>query len=240
MSKGKLEENVAAVIKNAASCIPQKWANIASISVKTGQSVALPVYNKTREELESLAKMAEVNMNNTISLDKKRVLESDQKDEEIKEKKQRKEKLAAKSPLVKALKKQKVLEKEDDSLKKAEKKRSGSVDSEGKSKKKKKRSESVDSEGKSKKRSEAVDISDEKNIEPKKKASFIASKKFKGSKKGYVFKRGNEGNGYYIDSIPKPDLLALDALARANKVTPKKGRSSSKGRRKSSGKRYKR
>jgi hypothetical protein len=265
MSQGKLEENVKAVIKNASSHIPQKWANIASISVKTGQSVALPVYNKTREELEALAKLADGSMSETTSSNKKRALESEQEDKEIKEKKQNKEKLAAKSPLAKALKKQKVSEKEEGSaIKVTKKKRNEAVDSEGKSKKKKKRSESVDkketelkeksekegsaikatkkkrneavdSEGKSKKKTKRSQSVDKKEIEPKEKSSFMASKKFKGSKKGYVFKRGDEGTGYYVDHIPKPDLLALDALARANKSTPKKGRSNTKGRRKSSG-----
>ena len=45
-------------------------------------------------------------------------------------------------------------------------------------------------------------------------ADFIASKKFTGSKKGYVFRAGSKGLGYYVDVKPVPDKAALAALAR--------------------------
>ena len=47
-----------------------------------------------------------------------------------------------------------------------------------------------------------------------KKEAFIASKKFTGSKKGYVFRAGPKGIGYYEDVKPVPDKAALAALAR--------------------------
>ena len=58
---------------------------------------------------------------------------------------------------------------------------------------------------------------------------FIASKKFKGSKKGYFFQNGKKGLGYYMDVKPVVDRMAMEALMRSAK---KKGAS---GRRKSGG-----
>jgi hypothetical protein len=48
---------------------------------------------------------------------------------------------------------------------------------------------------KEKKIVEGYSTNSEKNVH------FEASDTFKGQKNGYVFKRGNEGLGYYLDSI---------------------------------------
>ena len=49
----------------------------------------------------------------------------------------------------------------------------------------------------------------------KKGESFIPSKKFTGSKSGYVFKSGSKGIGYYVDAKPKVDPQVLEALLRS-------------------------
>lgn len=66
-------------------------------------------------------------------------------------------------------------------------------------------------------------------------AEIILCKKFKGSKEGYVFRKGSEGLGYYVDKKPDVDFLMLQALLRsASQGTGGSGR----GRRsKSAGKR---
>lgn len=48
----------------------------------------------------------------------------------------------------------------------------------------------------------------------KKSDSFIVAKKFTGSKKGYVFKNGDKGVGYYVDVKPVVDKAAMEAIAR--------------------------
>ena len=58
MAPEKLAENIVEIAKNAAPKIPHKWANIQVVSIKTPESVALPVYNKTPEALKELAKLA--------------------------------------------------------------------------------------------------------------------------------------------------------------------------------------
>ena len=63
----------------------------------------------------------------------------------------------------------------------------------------------------------------------KQKADFIASKKFKGSKKGYVFHRGKRGIGYYVDIKPVVDKMAMEALKRqATQQSRGEGRSGSR------------
>ena len=212
MSQEDVLENVQAVVENAVPKIPGKWSNIRCISIKTPSSMSLPFYNKTPEELAVISKLAGIETN----------VEEVQVDQ--KEKKDAKRKLAAKSPLVQALKKQKKLETEEieksavESVKKSEKKQ-----------KKKKRVVEVEVEEtvvvekrqKKKKRSMSAEIEVAKEIavvegSPKKKqnADFIASKKFKGSKQGYVFHRGKQGLGYYMDIKPVVDKMAMEALKR--------------------------
>lgn len=45
---------------------------------------------------------------------------------------------------------------------------------------------------------EGYSTTDTKNVNY---SSFVQSNIFKGKKNGYVFKKGNEGLGYYLDSI---------------------------------------
>jgi len=108
MSLNKLLANFESIIPNAVMKVPRKWANIQAISVKTSKSVALPVYNKTKEDLVEIAKLAGV-MEEKES--KKRLRESadETASNDSKEKKRLKD-LAAKSPLLKALKETKEKE----------------------------------------------------------------------------------------------------------------------------------
>ena len=58
MEAEKLVDNIVEIAKNAVPKIPRKWANIQVMSIKTPKSVALPVYNKTPEALNELAKLS--------------------------------------------------------------------------------------------------------------------------------------------------------------------------------------
>lgn len=228
MPPKQLEENIFAIIENVSNHIPRKWANISSISVKTGKSVALPFYNKTREEQDALGEIAEKESENVES---KGTRQLNDINDEVRTKKQKKDKAALKSPLAKALKIQNVIKKSEVNKKESvakNKKRQLDVANESD------KMASNDGSKKKKKNLDRVDATAKTDSESKK--PFIISKKFKGSKPGYVFKKGIKGTGYYLDESPKPDLLALDALARAKKAGPKKG----KGRRKSSGKKNRR
>lgn len=246
-----LVKNVMAICAKeggAVGHIPRRWSNITAINIKTSQSVALPVYNKTREELSEIAKMAKVEVDGESlagkgagTKDKKRSrqleMESIDDAEVVAEKKKQKKELAAKSPLVKALKKQKKkkeAEAETEEViaatpKSKKKKRSDSVDKvvEKKSSKKKSKeaaaaaaaveeaAEPVEAAPKlSKKKSkEAAAAAEESEAAtPKAKAppkDFYKVKKFKGSKKGYVFKMGDKGLGYYKDVVPVVDKSLL-------------------------------
>ena len=289
MSQKFLLENIQAVIENAVPKIPGKWSNIRCIAIKTPTSMSLPFYNKTPEELSLISKMA--------GLEEAKVKETD-----VKAKKEAKRKLAANSPLVQALKKQKKMESEEaerkdkakvakKSEKKEKKKRSVSAEvkveekqqknveteeaekteekEEGKSesakkslkKEKKKRSMSAESKveeavvvkkvekkEKKKKRSASAGIAVEEAVvvkkiekkqlevketvvvESKKNADFIASKKFNGSKKGYVFRAGKQGVGYYVDAKPIVDRMAIEAIKRSA-AHQSRGGSRKKGRR---------
>jgi len=212
-----LVANATAIVENAVVHIPRKWSNISAVNVKTSQSVALPIYNKTREELEEISKIAKV----ASSTEKKRAREEELEEVEreivAEAKKKQKKEVAAKSPLVKA-------------LKKTQKKLSGEpkTDMADTSKKNKKRASSVEEKevaavtpksAKRKKIKTADDKaeapkSNKKEREPK---DFMSSKRFKGSKKGFVYKMGERGLGYYVDIKPIPDKMALAALARMGK-----------------------
>ena len=60
MPLNQLIENVASIIEAAPLKMPRKWANVRSISIKTSDSMALPVYNKVPEEIAEIAKLAGV------------------------------------------------------------------------------------------------------------------------------------------------------------------------------------
>ena len=67
--------------------------------------------------------------------------------------------------------------------------------------------------------------------------NFMATKKFQGSKRGYVFKKDKQGLGYYLDVPPIPDKMALQALAR---MAQKKGKTAGSSAGRNKGKRGRR
>jgi ribosome biogenesis protein UTP30 len=277
MPAAKLMANVVAITEHAIEKLPRKWANVRSIAIKTPESVSLPIYNKTPEELVEIGKMAGLK-----TVWKEIVKESTTTEKESKEelankdeKKRKADKLATKSPLVRALKKQKQKEKpkvveevEENKEKVAVKetpkkvdpkatstrastrKSSRAVPATGEEEKetpaKKAKKEKVQEEPKAgdkkemkqRKSSEVVEKEvkkveakkDDKSPkkEPKKKAekevkkvekkigseAFIASKKYSGTRQGYVFRAGSDGLGYYKDVKPVVDKMALEAIAR--------------------------
>jgi len=229
MSPTKLIDNITSITSLVPTKVPRKWSNIRSISVKTTNSVALPIYNKTHEELEVIKLLAKEE-------------KEQMKNEEVEKKKgeddgssSKKKRKIANTPLAKALKKQKAAEEEKEDEKKdvvVEKKSS-------KKSAKKKRKESLDAteeeeavvkktpKSSKKKRKESIDSTTAED-EPKKKEAktpkssskkhkalipeeegFISSKKFKGAKKGYVFKKSTKGLGYYKDVLPVVDKAAM-------------------------------
>ena len=260
MDSKKIIKNIMAISNNAIPKIPHKWANIQLISIKTPDSMSLPVYNKTPEALLELAKLAGITET-----------EEDDGQEEGKEavakaKADKKRKNVVgdmKSPLVRALKKQKQIdedkkkdEKTKESKEKKEKKQhkdeemnkkdkkakndkeveepsaaSGGDDKHHKKKKQRKSTEAdeqlvVEEQTATKKKSKQSDNEDNKKEETKlkdddegdddsNKKEFKAASKFKGSKKGYVFKMGKKGLGYYVDVKPTVDKMAMDALRRS-------------------------
>lgn len=46
MTDLQVAENITRSINDIVSKLPKKWSNIRSISIKTSDSVALPIYNK--------------------------------------------------------------------------------------------------------------------------------------------------------------------------------------------------
>jgi len=220
MSQKHVLENIQAVIQNAVPKIPGKWSNVRCIAIKTPTSMSLPFYNKTPEELVAISKMA--------GLEQVKVVQ-------VKATKETKQKLAAKSPLLQALKKQKKLESEQKSETKSTKKEK----TEATKKATKSKDESKKSEKKHKKKrsmSAEVQVKETVVVESKKaKVDFVASKKFKGSKKGYVFRAGRQGVGYYVDVKPVVDRMAMEALKQSAAQQSRGG-----GRRKKGGKRGRR
>lgn len=236
MPTHNLAANIEAIVKNAASHIPRKWGNIASISMKTSNSIALPIYNKSREDLEEIAELAQVN--NV----KKRELETQSQEEIQKEKKQKLEKVS-KSPLLKALKVLKTQEDKDsssksitDEKKKRKKKQAATTTEEiqptksSDKKKTPKKQKVVDTEtatSESKTKTKTKDKKAAKDSKSTEKKEFIASRKFAGSKSGYAFYKGPEGVGYYIDIKP--------VVTHFEKVVSHKNRENNQGRSKSPG-----
>lgn len=55
-----------------------------------------------------------------------------------------------------------------------------------------------------------------------KELDFIASKKFKGARPGYAFKKGNKGLGYYVDVIPTSQISANKKKRRSGGARNKK------------------
>ena len=125
MSPNKLVENIVAISSSAVPKIPRKWANIQEIAIKTPESVSLPIYNKTPQALMEIAKLAGIKPFLTVpspkameTIDKAVVSDGQEKDPEDKKDADESEKDDAeasskrkrdmmKSPLIRALKKQK-------------------------------------------------------------------------------------------------------------------------------------
>lgn len=111
-------ENCEIASKAVAEKVPCKWGNILSISIKTSQSVALPFYNKSPEEVSRIRKVAGSNGDAVVEK-KKRKRQPQSKNPDIPGKETKscdessnsKEKVKKKiSPLLKALKKQRLAE----------------------------------------------------------------------------------------------------------------------------------
>jgi len=255
MEPEKLVENILSIASGAAERIPRGWANIRSIGIKTPTSTMLPIYNKTPEELDEIAKLAGLN---PVYVKED---EMSKKEEKASKKKKRENgDDAIKSPLVMALKKQKLLDKKEDEVEeeqtgsssKKSKAQSATEEEEAdelkegekakdkkekkkekKEKKKSKRSaededKSVKSEASSspspkKKVKKGEDESSTKKTKKAKsaddalKSNFIPSKKFTGSKQGFIYQKSVKGLGYYKDVKPVIDKQKVDAILRACK-----------------------
>ena len=215
MDPKHLTENIVAIVDKVAERIPRKWANIRSVSIKTTNSVALPFYNKVPEELAEIAKMAGL------------PVPSDNKNK----------KMATEGTGAAQQKK------EGSSKDKAEKAKADMKEK----KKRKAKSPLVESLKKQKKESSSKDNAEKEKMDNKetpknnttKPKPFIAAKKFVQSKKGYVFKMGSKGLGYYLDVKPVVDKMKLEALIRmssssggsGNKAKMRSGKGKGKKRR---------
>ena len=167
MSPSKLLANIQAVCTVVPSKVPQRWSNVRSISIKTTNSVALPIYNKTPEELEQIRMLAREDKHDVVEA--KLVTDVNADDDERKSK----GKNVASTPLAKALKKQQATKDNDEEV---------AVEKSTKSSKKKRKEAGVeeetdkitteDSTNKSKSSSKKrKDESTEKNVDTKKPTS---------------------------------------------------------------------
>lgn len=228
MSKDNLIKNCEQIIKEAPLKIPKKWKNILNISIKTTESTSLPVYNTTPEELLEFADLVEETETPSTTTDNKgkkhkkrsREEEKAEQDEVIDDEEEKKKKLQQeKSPLLKALKEQKSASKkkkrkQEDDTEGA--KEEASTSTEKKSAKKKKKKVKDTEQQQQEPSTTTTKQSDEKE-KKKTKEEFVSSKKFKGAKKGYVFRMGKQGLGYYVDTPPKVNKAALKAVERKRK-----------------------
>eukprot|EP00984_Skeletonema_dohrnii_P014999 scaffold6421_cov99-Skeletonema_dohrnii-CCMP3373.AAC.2 len=263
MDATKLLENIQSIAQVVPGKVPKKWANIRSVSIKTSASVALPIYNKTPQELEEIMRLAQE--------------EPEQAAEEEKSEKASK-KTKASTPLAKALKKQSSEENDaapDTSTKKKKKRDVDSTVEKTPKKKRKESAEDVTTTSKKKKKtdSDIEKIFDENDAVKKipksskkvkkddqagdentavkktpkstKKAKtdslegdFVASKKFVGAKKGFVFTKGKKGLGYYKDKKSVVDTAYLEKLARRGGGGGRKSMGQTPRRRKTSRRSY--
>ena len=236
MPVDKLLENIQSIAQVVPDKVPKKWSNIRSVSIKTSSSVALPIYNRTPQELEEIMRMAKEEPKQAAG-----DVEQEKSEKSSKKKK-------ASTPLAKALKKQSS-EQDDDaapttSSKKKKRDAESSIEKTPKTKKRKESAE--DTSARSKKKKSDSDIektkeetaaakktpkslkkakTDEKEKEEKLTAKktpktdspegdFIPSKKFVGAKKGFVFTKGKKGLGYYKDVKPVVDKAFLASLGK--------------------------
>lgn len=127
MSVKHLAENCISAANNVVEHVKGKWSNVLSISVKSTQSVALPFYSKTPAELVQLFQYPSVNKKRTRdeedednNADDEVVIEQDAKKVRSRETKDAAKEKKPKSPLLAALKKQRLsskLDKEQETLK---------------------------------------------------------------------------------------------------------------------------
>lgn len=262
MDPHKLVQNIVALVPQAVDKIPRKWANLRSVCIKTPSSMALPVYNKTPQELMEIARLAELEP--TYS-DNHPPTEGNQSQKDAKQEKSKKDGAKEKSPLLQALQKQKQMEVSKkagttadkgaakggappDVGGKKEKKRKSKEDSEplhveeseggkpGAEKKEKTHKKSKKETGKSvlapatispqvpaPKETKRKEPSEKKSDESSSSSSFVAAKKYAGSKPGFVFKMGPQGVGYYTDVKPVVDRMALEAIMRMASTKNKSG-----------------
>lgn len=223
MSESKLLENIQSIAQVVPDKVPKKWSNIRSVSIKTSNSVALPIYNKTPQELEEIMRLAKE--------ESKQAFEN--AEEEKIEKPTKKKK--ASTPLAKALKKQSSEQVEDvttaTSGKKKKRDAESAVEEKTPKAKKLKESSADTTTGTKKKMSESSvekapksskkTKTDDKEANTKKTSkmdsleeNFIPSKKFVGAKKGFVFTKGKKGLGYYKDNKPVVDKAFLASLGK--------------------------
>jgi len=196
MKPQTLVENIAEIAKNAVPKIPRKWANVQGISIKTPESVALPVYSKVPSLMDEIDQEMNLDVDEKVKSTVNKQQTPPKKDDAVQKKKM-------KSPLLQALKK---------------------VDSEKKKKRKESSDKSdVKKSTPEKKRKKEGVSSSEKLVERK---TFIPAKKYQGSKAGFVFTMGKSGLGYYKDVKPVVDRLAMEAIKRMGKGSAKKGRRS--------------
>ena len=225
MDATKLLENIQSIAEVVPGKVPRKWANIRSVSIKTSASVALPIYNKTPQELEEIMRLAKE--------------EPEQAAEEEKSEKASK-KTKVSTPLAKALKKQsseKDVESKVEKTPKTKKRKEAADEATTTTKKKKKsnsdiekifdENDAVKKTPKSSKKVKKIEKEDDEKTSVKKapksakkaktdslEGDFIAKKKFVGAKKGYVFTKGKNGLGYYKDNKPVIDHSYLERLKR--------------------------
>lgn len=273
MEPSQLVANIATLIPQAVSKLPRRWANIRSISLKTPSSMALPIYNKTPEELLEIARLANVTPAWTEPISP----EDDKAEPPAKNSKSKAALLQVKrekSPLVRALtRERKHLRSEGatDPSKELESKNSSGDEKPAKSAKKEKKVEqrtnprqsgdtkddlqekptaltdvvkvaeneerntkrkqkrdksqrTVEAEVRTPKEVETEDPTVVKKLKKSKSSStdhvsegrdpFLPSKSYNGSKAGYVFKKGPQGVGYYVDVKPVVNRMALEAFQR--------------------------
>lgn len=247
MTPEQLVANVVAIGKEATPKLPRKWANVQMMGIKTADSMSLPIYNQTPEKLREIARMAGLEDPKPVVERKCKKQDREKQIDPKKDSTAASKKRELKSPLLKALKKQKLEEadKEKTTAQKSEKKRKDDANvsdiksgakstsekaakregNDGQSKKEKtsvkdstKKSAGKDINDGTKKAEESkskTHVSDKED--GKKKTDFVAAKKWKGSKKGYVFRMGAQGLGYYVDVKPFVNSMALEAIMKMGK-----------------------
>ena len=117
MTQKELVENFEAIVNGVSGKIPRGWANILNISIKTSSSLSLPFYTRRPDELAELEGL--LNKSNKIESDNGDSSETSKKrknstaedvDKDSVSKEVSKKEKAAKSPLLRAIKKQKKTE----------------------------------------------------------------------------------------------------------------------------------